>query len=228
MKLLLTSNGLTNPTIVEALEKLVGKSIGESRAVYVPTAMHAIPGGVEYAAAVQASALPSEWANFGILELTAISTLPTGLWMSSLEQADVIIVGGGNTPYLAHWFHRSGFSDLLLRLLEKAVYVGISAGSMVVSARLHVDPLRLERDGAYDDDLYGDIAPPGEGSDQTVRLFPFEVRPHFRSADFPAVTLKRVAATIDGPAYVLDDASAVVVDGPDISVASEGDWHYLP
>lgn len=227
MKLLLTSSGLTNPTITAALEELVGKSIGESRVVYVPTAMNAVPDGVEYAWQALEQARPSEWESFGILELTALPDLPPDLWMPALRSADVIMVGGGNTPYLSHWFQRSGFSEALPSLLQSAVYVGASAGSMVVSSGFHLNAERLSRDGIYDDDLYGDVAPLGAGSDETLRLVNFQIRPHLQSPDFDNLTLERIVETVTEPTYVLDDDSAVVVDGPIVRVASEGEWHYL-
>lgn len=227
MKLLLTSSGLTNPTIIAALQGLLGKPVGESRVVYVPTAMNAVADGVEYAWQMLEQARPSAWMSFGILELTALPDLPPDLWMPALRSADVIMVGGGNTPYLSHWFRRSGFSEVLTSLLDSAVYVGASAGSMVVTSGFHLNAERRARDGIYDDDLYGDAAPLGAGSGETLGLVDFEVRPHLASPDFDHLTLERIAETVTAPTYVLDDESAVVIDGSTVSIASEGEWHFV-
>jgi hypothetical protein len=108
------------------------------------------------------------------------------------------------------------------------VYVGVSAGSMVVGSGFNINRTRLEREGVYDDDLYGDCAPLGLGSDHTLGLVDFAVRPHLGSPDFPDLTLDRVVATATGPTWVLDDRSAVVVDGDNVRVASAGAARYLP
>ena len=45
MKLLLTSNGVSNTSIHNALEELLGKPIAESTALCIPTAIYPFPGG---------------------------------------------------------------------------------------------------------------------------------------------------------------------------------------
>ncbi len=45
MKLLLTSDGVSNASIQRALVDLLGKPIAESSALFVPTAIYAISGG---------------------------------------------------------------------------------------------------------------------------------------------------------------------------------------
>lgn len=227
MKLLLTSAGLGNTTIVTALERLLGKPMSEATLMYVPTALHATPGGAAYAWRMLDAVRPADWSEVGILELTALPDIPADRWLPDLEAADAIAVGGGNTPYLSHWFQRSGFAQILPGLLHRAVYIGISAGSMVAGSNLRIEPDRLARDGVYDDDLYADAAPPGAGSDGTLRLVDLAVRPHLDSPEFPNVTADRIARLAEGPTYAIDDASAVVVDGETITVASEGRWRYF-
>ena len=228
MRLLLASAGLTNATVVDALEGLLGKPLGESRMVYVPTALHATPGGPALGWQMLQFARPGAWAEVGMLELTALPGLPEDVWLPMLESADAIYVGGGNTPYLCHWFERSGFGARLPSLLQRAVYVGASAGSMIAGTDLRIDRERLERDGIYDDDLYHDAAPAGMGSDRTLGLVEFAVRPHLNSPWFPQVTLERVRQSVTGPAWAIDDSSAVVVDGSRVWCASEGERHQLP
>ncbi|HEU4350037.1 MAG TPA: Type 1 glutamine amidotransferase-like domain-containing protein [Actinoplanes sp.] len=228
MKLLLTSFGLANATIVAALERLMGKPIGEASVMYVPTALHATPGGAGYAWEMLGTARPADWRSVGFLELTALPGIAADRWLPQLEAADVIMVGGGNTPYLSYWLQRSGFAAMLPGLLRGAVYAGISAGSMVVGSNFWINRVRLARDGVYDDDLYGDVAPAGQGSDATPGLVDFALRPHLGSPDFPGATVEGIARIAEGPTYAIDDASAVVVDSDDVTVASEGTWHYLP
>ncbi|MBD0323520.1 MAG: Type 1 glutamine amidotransferase-like domain-containing protein, partial [Aldersonia sp.] len=107
MKLLLTSFGLANATIVAALERLLDKPIGEATVMYVPTALHATPGGAAYGWRMLDAIRPVLWADVGILELTALPDVPSDRWLPDLQAVDAIAVGGGNTPYLSHWFQRS-------------------------------------------------------------------------------------------------------------------------
>jgi dipeptidase E len=224
MKLLLTSTGLVNDAIVGALEGLLRKPISEASVMYVPTAIHATPGGVGYAWRMLDTARLDRWRDVGFLELTALPDVPADRWLPPLESADAIMVGGGNTPYLSYWLTRSGFAALVPRLLRRAVYVGVSAGSIVAGSNMYVNRERLDREGVYDDDVYGDDAPRGAGSDATLRLVDVAVRPHLASTDFPHATVDRLQRLADGPTYAIDDHSAVVVDGDTITVASAGQW----
>jgi dipeptidase E len=45
MRLLLTSAGISNPSIHEALVDLLGKPIADCSALCIPTAAYALPGG---------------------------------------------------------------------------------------------------------------------------------------------------------------------------------------
>ncbi len=49
MKFLLTSAGINNDSIRKALVDLLGKPIAESSALYIPTAVYALPGGAAIA-----------------------------------------------------------------------------------------------------------------------------------------------------------------------------------
>jgi dipeptidase E len=49
MKLLLTSAGITNNSIRNELVDMLGKPVAQSKAVCIPTAMYALPGGNGYA-----------------------------------------------------------------------------------------------------------------------------------------------------------------------------------
>ncbi len=227
MKLLLTSLGLTNESIRNALVELTGKPIKETTAVFVPTAMHAVPGGGEHLWEQLAHQLEIGWKPIGVLELTAMASLSAEHWLPPLREADVIMVGGGNTPYLSYWFERSGFARALADLLERRVYIGVSAGSMVVTHSFGINRERLRTTGVYADEQYGDIAPLNAGSDFTMKLVPFTLRPHLNAAYFEHVTLADMtaaAADVDVPLYAIDDQTAIKVVDDRIDVVSEGEW----
>ena len=227
MKLLLTSNGVSNGSIRGALVELLGKPLDQVRAVCTPTAIYALPEGGAYAWEELRELGGLGWRGFGILELTALPSIEEEHWVPSVEAADAIVVGGGNTPYLSHWMQESGFAKRLPGLLDEKVYVGISAGSMVAGPSLNVDRAELRRTGVYYDDEYEEGAPKGAGSDRGLGLIGFAIRPHLNSEDFPNTdvgTMGRWAAKLDVPTYAIDDETAVKVVGGEVGVVSEGEW----
>ncbi len=118
MKLLLTSAGIKNPSIHEALLDLLGKPIAESDALCIPTASYGhTPRGFRGAYRFitgQATTPMCElgWKSLGVLELTALPTLDRELWVPAVEETDVLLVNGGDSLYLAHHMLESGLADL--------------------------------------------------------------------------------------------------------------------
>ena len=218
MKYLLTSGGVTNPTIRAALVALLGKPVEESRALCIPTAMwgHPMCGP----SSVQTTVAGGEdsphltglgWASLGVLELTALPTIGAERWEPWVRDADVLLVDGGDATYLAHWLRESGVADLLPAL--DSVWVGVSAGSMVLTPRIGADFVSWA----------------GAPGDRTLGVVDFSIFPHLDL--FPTNTMadaERWAAELDNPAYVLDEQSAIqVVDG-EVEVVSEGRWRHFP
>ena len=213
MKLLLTSGGVTNPSIRAALVDVLGKPIAEASALFIPTAQWGHP--LCSPASVFASTVGRGddwltnlgWKSVGVLELTALPSLAPERWMPWVRAADVLLVDGGEAVYLAHWMRESGFAALLPEL--DAVWVGVSAGCMVMTPRIGPEFVEWH---------------PGE-SDETLGLVDFSIFPHL---DYPGWTSNTTEAAqkwargIDGPAYALDDQSAIVVDGERVEVITEG------
>ena len=213
MKLLLTSGGVTNASIRAALVDLLGRPIEQSRALLVPTAEWGHPMCTPASAqrfVAGAGGLP--WASVGLLELTALPTIGADRWEPWVRDADVLLVDGGDAAYLCHWLRESGMAELLPRLAD-TVWVGISAGSMVVTPR--IGELFVEWPEAPDD--------------RTLGLVDFSIFPHLGvfETNTMAEAERWAAEEVRGPAYVLDDESAVVVDSGAVRVVSEGSWHHL-
>lgn len=211
MKLLLTSGGISNPSIRHALVALLGKPIAESTALFVPTAEH--PLGPFLVGSSAHQLCQHEWKAFGVLELTALPGLPLDAWLPHLEAADALLVGGGDPLYLAYWLQQSGLAARL-PALGATVYVGMSAGSMVLAPAIGQRFVRWR--------------PPGGGdSDQTLGLVDFALYPHLDHPDLPRNTranAEQWVATLTVPGYVMDDATAIqVIDGT-VEVVSEGHW----
>lgn len=216
MKILLTSGGVTNPSIERALVDLLGKPVAECTALAIPTAAYGHPMcGPESAwrFVTGASSAPMcglGWRSVGLLELTALPSVPRERWVPWVEQADVLLVDGGDATYLAHWMRESGLADLLPELSD-TVWVGLSAGSMVLTPRIG-EPFVTWR--------------PEGWSDETLGLVDFSIYPH--AGMNPMEGADRWAAPLGVPAYALDDQTALqVVDG-EVTVVSEGVWRHLP
>ncbi|MCU1674458.1 MAG: peptidase dipeptidase [Frankiales bacterium] len=215
MKLLLTSGGVTNPSIAAALVSLLGKPIAESRALCIPTAQwgHPMCGPESVQGFVSAGSRWQHssgvgWQSMGALELTALPTVGAQRWVSWVQEADVLVVDGGDATYLCHWMRVSGLVDLLPSLADK-VWVGISAGSMVMTPR--IGPEFVQWAAAPDDRALG--------------LVDFSIFPHLNA--FPTNTpadAERWAAEIGGPAYAIDEQTAISVLDGQAEVVSEGEW----
>lgn len=221
MRLLLTGGGVTNPSIRNALVDLLGKPIEESTALCIPTAMYGHPWlgpGVkawEFAAGHEPGnpMVSLGWKSVGLLELTALPSIPDERWMPQVRDADVLLVSGGDAIYLHHWLRESGMLDVLGHL-DDTVWLGMSAGSMVMAPRIG-------------EEFVGWKSPLG---DRGLGFVDFAICPHLAVGDRPGNSMEvaeRWASKIDVPAYVMDDETAIVVDGDRLEVVSEGVWHRL-
>jgi dipeptidase E len=219
MKLLLTSAGIKNTSIHHALVDLLGKPIAESNALCIPTANYAQRGGADHAWRFISGREPETpmcelgWKSLGVLELTALPSIDEALWVPVVRETDVLLVNGGDPLYLCYWMRQSGLADLLPELGRETVYVGLSAGSMVMTPTIGEDFVGWK--------------PPTGGGDSTLGMVDFSIFPHLDNPDLPYNTLahaERWAAGMSVPAYAMDDQTAIkVVDG-EVSVISEGHW----
>ncbi|HSW80259.1 MAG TPA: Type 1 glutamine amidotransferase-like domain-containing protein [Candidatus Saccharimonadales bacterium] len=228
MKLLLTSAGITNNSIAQALRDLLGKPTNESKIVIVPTGQNPEPGDKGWV--IDEDLLgPYKlgWKELNIIDLAAVASLDTSLWWPQFEEADVLLFGGGNCFYLSYWLQKSGVYDAMPKWLETKLYIGISAGSMVATESLRTDSLAIEKLGVMRLEEYGDLGPNGQSSQKTLMLVDFAFRPHLNSPEFPkarADVIEKIVPKLDVPLYALDDQSALkVVDG-NVEVISEGKW----
>src|SRR5580700_3415068 len=139
MKLLLTSAGIKNTSIHNALVGLLGKPIAESSALCIPTAIYPFRGGATGAYRFISGTVSSPmcglgWKSLGVLELTALPSVDRENWIPEVEEADALLVWGGDVLYLRRWMRESGLAELFASGCRELVYVGISAGSMVASS----------------------------------------------------------------------------------------------
>src|SRR6266851_5972529 len=217
MRFLLTSAGIKNTSIHNALVDLLGKPIAESSALCIPTAVYALPDGAFHAWRFISGQEPRTpmcelgWKSLGVLELTALPSIDKERWIPMVRQTDVLLVEGGDPLYLCYWMRQSGLADLLPSLRE-TVYVGLSAGSIVMAPNIGEDFVRWK---------------PPTGGDKTLGMVDFAMFPHLDHVDLPDNSMadaEKWAAGMSVPAYAIDDQTAIrVIDGT-VEVVSEGHW----
>lgn len=221
MRFLLTSSGISNTSIHAALVDLLGKPTDESSALVIPTAIYPFPGGAGMAAQLIRGVAKSPlcelgWRSLGVLELTALPSIERNTWVPMLQETDALLVGGGDPLYLCYWMRQSGLADLLSSLRPATVYVGVSAGSVVMAPNVGEE--------------FVDWKPPS-GGDSTLGLVDFALFPHLDNPRMPDMSMahaEKWAAGMPLPAYLIDDQTAVkVVDGV-VEVISEGHWKLAP
>ena len=226
MKLLLTSGGIKNASIRDALVELLGKPIAESTALFVPTAIYPFPGGAEMAWNAISGNSPSPlcdlgWKSVGVLELTALPTIQRESWVPALREADALLVFGGDVLYLRHWMQASGLADLLPSLSD-TVYVGVSAGSIVLTP--------YNCDAEFNLNFVPEGSDMGEDAGAGLGLVDFVLRVHLDRAgegfeDSTTAEVEKWAAGIPAPTYAIDDETAIKVTDETVEVVSEGNWN---
>ena len=219
MKLLLTSAGGKNQSIHDALVDMLGKPIAESNALCIPTASYGHVGGQDRAFRFITGTATTPmtdlgWKSLGVLELTTLPSLPKGHWVPAVEECDVLLVNGGDPMYLYYWIRESGLTDLFPSLHE-TVWVGLSAGSLVMAPNVGMDFVTWQIPG---------------GGDRTLGIVDFAMFPHLDHPALPENTMadaEQWAAGMSIPCYAMDDATAIrVLDGT-VDVISEGNWKLL-
>jgi len=218
MKYLLTSAGIKNTSIHNALVDLLGKPITESNALCIPTAMYGHPqvkpgGAWRFISGKEPENPMCElgWKSLGVLELTSLPSIDKERWITWVRETDVLLVGGGDPLYLSYWMRQSGLVDLLPTLRE-TVWVGLSAGSMVMTPRIGKDFVGWK---------------PPSGGDETLGVVNFSIFPHLDHKDLPHNSLagaERWAAGMSTPCYAIDDQTAIKVIDEAVEVVSEGQW----
>jgi dipeptidase E len=216
LKLLLTSGGITNDSIMRALTDLLPKPIAECKALACSTASYPMANGAQMAQNFYDPNGTSNmtnlgWKSIGILELTALQSIDVEVWKQQLSDAEVLLVNGGDPLYLNHWMKISGVANFL-PTIEHLVYVGLSAGSMIMTPRIGAE--------------FVDWQQP-DGTDQTIGHVDFSIFPHL---DHPMLTENTMAAAVEwsknlgNESYAIDEDTAIKVVADQVEVISEGNW----
>lgn len=216
MSFLLTSAGIKNASIHDTLVGLLGKPISESTALCIPTAAYAMEGGAGMAWRIISGKAATPlcelgWKSLGVLELTALPSIKEENWIPMVKETDALLVGGGDPMYLCYWMRQSGLADLLPSL-RKTVYVGVSAGSVVLTPHVGQEFIGWK---------------PPSGGDKALGLVDFSLFPHVDHELLPDNSMANAeiwAAALPVPAYAIDDQTAIKVTDGAVEVISEGNW----
>lgn len=211
MKLLLTSSGLTNPSLIKALEKLLDKPVTNTKLAFIPTAANVEPGDKGW----MIDDLQRCKDAGCIVDIVDISAVAKEIWLPRLQEAEILLFGGGNTFHLMHWFSKSGLEKELPGLLKTKIYAGISAGSCIAGPTIYNKVQNLLGE-SYELEIK-----------RGLELVPFQFIPHLNSSYFPKIRdeyLQEAAKTVTEPVYALDNQSAIMINGDSLEVISEGEW----
>lgn len=218
MKLLLTSKGIVNLSLAEALSSLMSKPYADSNVMVITTASNSVPEDKSWLIRELDHLYALGWSKIFLHDLFGIDrdTLQT-----SLDRCDVLYVIGGNPWYLMFALEYTQMTSLIRDFIQSKVYVGSSAGAAVMCRYFSSDIA-----GAWDIKVrpYSQQVKSGLGD------LDFFVKSHYRASYFPARDDKwaqKLAAGVGRPTYFIDDNSAVrVIDGK-VDVVTEGQWLLL-
>jgi dipeptidase E len=216
VKLLLTSGGLSNKSISNALRELVGKDIKNTSVAFIPTASNVEDGDKQYLID-DLDGLNKR--NYKSVDVVDISALKKDIWKPRLENADILFFEGGNSFHLMRWINKSGFIDLLPGLLKTKIYVGVSAGSMVACPDLALELSKI---------VYNDEESKEEKNMKGIGMVDFYILPHLNSKSFPNVkfdTIEKASKTTKRKIYALDDQMAIKVVGDKINLVGNGKYY---
>lgn len=216
MKLVLTSAGITNKSIENELRSILGKGFKGVKLLFCPTASNYHGGEM------------NEWLIHNLaglkklgfsIDICDINGMDIERLLPRFEWADVLYFEGGNSQWLKSCLKQTGLEKHLSKLLETRVWIGSSAGSIVLSPTVANPVLDV-----FEDNIEG-------FSSEGLGFIDFQVMPHLNNEWYPNITEKNITQLSkqltdeDGKKlYALDDNSTIFVDGKEVKVVSEGSW----
>ncbi len=213
MKLLLCSEGFYTPNTVRTCVELCGKPQNQISVAVINEAHAVVTGDKRWVLDDLNNIAKNFPAEMDIVNLLALSAKEVE---ERLAHKDVIFVVGGNPDYLMHVFEKTGFAKSLPRLLKDKVYVGSSAGSMVVGRRVSTKAYRATYSGENN-----------FGINEYMALVDLAIKPHMDAPDLPnnrLTVLKKATKGVDFPVYGLQDDAAIVIDGGKQSFVGSGPY----
>lgn len=205
MKLLLTSAGITNESIADALSELVGKPLSQVNAGFIVTAKNNRGIPAEEAMSAQIEQLNYRGINYRLVDPSEHSN-----WRELLESVELVIIGGGNTFHLLNEVRKTGFDTWLEENKRSKVFMGTSAGSIVMTPDISI--------AAVDN---GDENTPGITNMTGLCLINFELSPHTPENVSISANLEYSKST-ERRILLMDNNSALSVTNEGWVIITEG------
>lgn len=218
MKLLLTSGGITNKSIEHAFIDLLGKKVEESRALCITSASYPFTRGpfmaYDFITGKKGPTMCSlGFKELGILEVTALPHISDNTLQKQLENVDIILVNGGDPLFLYYFLKQS---KLMSHVLEKDIlYVGMSAGSMILTPDIGIDFIGWN--------LYNLPS-------TTLGVVGFSMFPHLNHPELPNNNLenaKKWAEKLNNACYAIDEQTAFLITETRFEIITEGTYYKL-
>lgn len=214
MKLLLTSNGITNKTLANKLRELAGKDFSELKAVFIPTAMHPILEDKSWFVENLNDVYKLGFEEFDIVDISALNKHE---WLPRIESADIIFCNGGSNYHLIKWIKLSGLAEEIPRLLKTKIWVGSSSGGMIMSPYQS----KIISQQIYEEDFQ-------ETEDKkSLNIVPFLIVPHLNGTGFKFMdeeNLRKILKDFKEKIYCLDDNMGIVVVDGEVEIVGEGKY----
>jgi dipeptidase E len=210
---------------------MLPKPVNECNFLFIPTSYHGATGDMTWLVDGMYNAHQMGWKEFVMLDLAVKGEWGRQLWWPLIEKADVIHMGGGNAGYLSYWLEKTGMFDALPELLKTKVYVGVSAGSMVLTAGLQSTTIGQLHEAPADYELPLSVSqlPDGQTIRKSLGLTDFLFRPHWHKPDprydnLTEEAVRKAYAVLKKPIYLVDDDTGIKIEDGKLEVISEGQW----
>lgn len=201
MKKLFLASEAKNEETIKRLETFVGGLKGKSIA-YIPTAAN----GEEMYGKWKTGTTWNVFNGTGAeVEPVVLEEYKNASVIKKLENKDIIFFHGGMCGYLMYWLIRCEIDKALPKLLEKSIYVGSSAGSMICAKTLLTS------------EIYINQPEPGATNIPGLGLVEFDFYPHYEDDLLPKI--KEVWS--GGDLYLVKNGEVITVVGDKIEVLGE-------
>lgn len=200
MRLFLASEGSDSRT-TEKLEKYIGGFEGKS-VVYIPTARNGTDKFDNWRSSSTWEFLQNSEMDISAVQL---EDYKDNIDPKLFENKDIIWFSGGASGYLMYWIRRTGLDLLLPKILERSLYVGSSAGSMITGPDLKIA------------DWYIGETERGASDIPSLKLVNFDFYPHYEDNLYNEIKKRYKGNKI----YLVKNGEVVVVENSGVKVLGE-------
>lgn len=200
MKLFLASEG-SDPITIQNLKNYIGGFEGK-KVVYIPTARNGENPFNTWQDSGTWKFLNSSGMDVSFVQLEDHKDY---LDPKLFNNKDIIWFSGGACGYLMYWIIRTGLDKLLPKILEKSLYVGSSAGSMITGPNLDVAEWYIGEEEI------------GAKNIPSLNFVNFDIFPHYSEKHLDKIKQKYCGKKL----YLLKDGENIIVEDNKITLIGE-------